>query len=98
MTVGRLLLFAGLLGGVCAGCTQFPALDATQTDAIEGAEYPALVPLDPLLARAAEPGSDPVQTEADLSSRLAALRGRAEALRGPVLTNAERKRLEEGLR
>ncbi len=33
-------------------CTQFPALDRTITLALENAEYPALVPLDPLLATA----------------------------------------------
>ena len=81
-----------------AACTQFPELDHTQSTHLENADYPALVPLDPLLARASAPGPDPAETQADLAARLAGLRARAGAMRGTVLTGAEKQRLEEGLR
>ncbi len=87
-----------LAGLNLAACTQFPELDHTQTDALENADYPTLVPLDPLLARASAPGPDPAETETDLTARLAGLRARADAMRGTVLTGAERQRLEDGLR
>lgn len=80
------------------GCTQFPDLDHTQTGALDAAEYPALVPIEPLLAQANTAGADPVQTQDNLDSRLAGLRARANALRGTVLTDAEKRRLETGLR
>ncbi len=79
-------------------CTQFPALDRTITPALENAEYPALVPIDGLLARAQAGQVDAVQTEAVLTARVAGLRARAARLRGSVLTGRERQRLEEGLR
>ncbi len=81
-----------------AACTQFPDLDRTQTAALEAADYPALVPMEPLLARAAAPGADPVQTETTLTARVAGLRGRANAMRGSVLSGVEKQRLEQGLR
>ncbi len=80
------------------GCTQFPELERTQTAALEAADYPALVPLDPLLARTNIPGPDAVQTEARLNTRLASLRNRANAMRGSVLSGTEKQRLERGLR
>ncbi len=98
MTRARLFwsLSVALLGA--AGCTQFPDLDRTQTAELEAAEYPALVPLDPLLERAGTPGPDPVQLEDSLNSRLSGLRARADRIRGTVLSDAEKRRLEEGLR
>ncbi|GAA0298599.1 hypothetical protein [Rhodovulum strictum] len=42
--------------------------------------YPRLVPVEPILDRAAEPGATAAETEA-LESRAAALRARAAALR-----------------
>ncbi|KIN64501.1 hypothetical protein Z946_3393 [Sulfitobacter noctilucicola] len=79
-------------------CTQFPDLDSTQTAEIDAAAYPALVPLEPLLAQAQTTGPDPVQTQGALDARLSALRARANGLRGTVLTNAEKERLRAGLR
>ena len=77
-------------------CTQFPELDRTITPDLEAAEYPVLVPVDPLLARATEGQVDPVRTEAALLGRLARLRARAARLRGSVLTGRERQRLSNG--
>jgi hypothetical protein len=87
-----------MTAAVLTGCTQFPELDHTQSATLEAAEYPALVPIEPLLARATATGTDPVQTENNLNSRLAGLRARANAMRGAVLSDAEKRRLETGLR
>lgn len=83
---------------ILAACTQFPELDRTQTPELKAAPYPDLIPLEPLLARARMPGADPARTEASLDSRLAGLRARADRMRGTVLTPAEKRRLQTGLR
>ena len=64
-----------------AACTQFPALDGTISPELENADFPDLVPIEPLLAGAAPVVANPVETTETLSARVAALRGRAEALR-----------------
>lgn len=79
-------------------CTQFPELDDTISPELERADFPALVPVEPLLATAAAGRVDPVQTEAALLGRLSRLRARAARLRGSVLSGRERQRLSEGLR
>ena len=81
-----------------AACTQFPELEHTQTAALEAADYPALVPIEPILAQVDATRTDPVQTEAALDARLAGLRARADRLRRTGMTPAERLRLERGLR
>ena len=92
------VLHFSLVIGFVAGCTTFPELEDTQTEALEAAEFPVLVPVDPILA-----GTKPVDTTApdtrtDFDARLAGLRARAEAMRGTVLTDAERRKLEDGIR
>ncbi|MEP1884919.1 MAG: hypothetical protein ABJJ12_07095, partial [Marinomonas sp.] len=87
-----------VLGASLAACTQFPALDHTVTAEAEAAEYPTLVPIAQLLASAQVDSTDPVQTTAAIDARLAALRARAERLRGSVLTGREKQRLAQGLR
>ena len=78
-------------------CTQFPDLDETQTQELIRADYPALVPIDPILA-AQTPSTLDVSAENDrLNARLANLRRRADRIRGAVLAGAERQRLENGL-
>lgn len=82
-----------------AACTQMPALDGRIDAAAREAPYPALLPLGPLLARASG-GSRTVGSpdlSADLPRRLAGLERRARALRGPVMTAAERARLLAGI-
>ena len=80
-----------------SACTQFPALDRTITPALENADYPDLVPVEPLLASATEGRVDPDATQAQLQGRLARLRSRAARLRGSVLLGRERQRLAQGL-
>lgn len=89
-------LFAMTLG--LGACTQFPELESTQTEQLSRADYPALVPIEPILARAAGPKIDPIAEQEVLNARLAALRARANRMRGSVLTGAEKQRLENGLR
>ena len=81
-----------------AACTQFPELEHTQTAELDAAEYPALVPIDPILARIEAPTTDPLETEASFDARLAGLRARADRLRRTGLTQEEKQRLEQGLR
>ena len=85
------------LGGLTA-CTQFPELDRAITPELKEADYPALVPVEPLLTRATEGRVDPVTTQSNLEGRVARLRARAALLRGSVLTGRERQRLAQGLR
>lgn len=95
----RCTLFAlALITATAAGCTQFPQLDHTQSDTLRGADYPALVPIEPILAGVETPTTDAATEEAALTSRLAGLRARANRIRGSVITEAEKKRLKDGLR
>ena len=80
-----------------SACTEFPQLDRTITPALENADFPALVPVEPLLANATQNRVDPVRTQAELQGRLSRLRARAAGLRGSVLSGRERQRLAQGL-
>ncbi|TMM55114.1 hypothetical protein FDT80_05975 [Sulfitobacter sabulilitoris] len=77
----------------CAACTQFPELDRTVSPDAEAADYPALVPIEPLLAQADAAQIDAPATTQALSARVAGLRARAAALRGAVVGDADRARL-----
>lgn len=74
---------AARLGLICvlpalAACTALPALDDGQEASAARAEWPALMPIDGLLATVPPaPDSDPA---AALMARAAALRARAAAL------------------
>ena len=92
----RHLIFLAISVGLGA-CTQFPELDRTISAEVEAADYPALVPLEPLLTRATADRTDAAATETQLQSRLAGLRARAARLGGPVIGGAARQRLDEGL-
>lgn len=81
-----------------AGCTTFPDLDATQTADLAEADYPALVPIDPILAGIKPADSTAQDTRSDFDARLAGLRARSQAMRGQVLSAREKRRLEEGIR
>jgi hypothetical protein len=90
-----LALLAGLT--FAGGCTQFPALDRTLTPELAASDYPALVPLAPVLASVEVAGVEPVQAGAAIDARVSALKSRAARMRGSVLSGAERQRLEKGL-
>lgn len=71
-----------------SACTQFPALDGTVTPDLKNADFPDLVPLDPLLANTQPVIADPVQTTQALEARVAALRARARALQRRSISNS----------
>jgi len=81
-----------------AACTQLPPLEHTITAEMEAAEYPALVPIAPLLAEVQATNTQPQQETAAIDARISALRARAARLRGSVLSGSEQQRLSNGLR
>jgi hypothetical protein len=94
----RILLLAGLaLVGCMVGCAQFPKVDATISDAAEAADYPELLPLQPLLSAADAVQIDAPATQSDLTSRVDRLRSRAARLNGAGMDQDTRSRLEGGL-
>lgn len=90
-----LVLLATL--SLVGACAEFPALERTITPELTAADYPALVPLGPVLASAQSVGTEPVQATATIDGRVSALKARAARLRGSVLSGRERQRLEKGL-
>ena len=80
-----------------AGCAQFPEADATITPEAEAADFPELVPLEPLLAEIDTQQLDAPATEAALLARVAGLKARAARLSGAGLDPEDRKRLQSGV-
>ena len=77
-------------------CTGFPALNGTISPALEKADFPDLVPVEPLLARAEEVQITD-QTEAGIAARVARLRARAARLKGSVVDRGTRARMRDGV-
>lgn len=69
-----------LCAGLVSACAPAPQIASAPT-AARAADAPALMPLDPLLARATAGPADPTAT---LTARAAGLRARAARLRGPL--------------
>lgn len=86
----HILVLTMLLGA----CTQsLPGETGTESARARAADFPTLLPLDPLLATANAPSSIKAQSD-DLTSRVARLKARAAALRGrDIFTGAERLKL-----
>ncbi|MEM8577115.1 MAG: hypothetical protein AAGF60_04635 [Pseudomonadota bacterium] len=83
-----------LLALALTACTQFPELDQVTSGAAQDADFPALVPVGPLLAQTARPGAAPEILRGSVEARAAALRARAARLRGrPVIDRATRIRM-----
>lgn len=75
-------------------CTQFPELDNTISPEVETSKFPALLPLETLMAEATPVVSDPVQTTQTLEARVTALKARARALqRHSIVDPATRARM-----
>lgn len=82
-----------------AACDQAPDLGIDVSPALAGADYPALVPLDPLLATRTPVNDTTDATTRSLQARVAALQSRARTLRArSVVDPATRARLRNGLR
>ncbi|MDW4496511.1 hypothetical protein R5H30_00845 [Sulfitobacter sp. D35] len=86
-------LFAlGLLAALAA--CDAPDIDPVITPASAAADYPDLVPIEPLIAEIEAEQIDAPATQGALESRVAGLQSRADALRGAGIDEAERARLQ----
>ncbi|MEP0013703.1 hypothetical protein [Tateyamaria sp.] len=81
-----------------AACTQFPELDGTVAPDLKDADFPKLVPLEPLLIASAPVVANPVQTTQSLDGRIAALRARAADLQQRDVIDADTERKLEAAR
>ncbi|MEL7255365.1 MAG: hypothetical protein AAFZ04_04410 [Pseudomonadota bacterium] len=90
-----------------SACSTFPELDAQTAPEVQTASYPALLPADNLRAQAStgpieERGGLPVvaqlEEEAEqLDNRANSLRARAASLRGDVIDDEDRDRLDQDI-
>ncbi|WP_338548790.1 hypothetical protein [Roseovarius phycicola] len=88
----RTVILCGFIA--VAGCTQFPDLNQSVSTEARNGNFPALVPVEVLRADApAQQVTDTTTTT--LEARVAALRSRANRLRGTVLNRSARARLEQ---
>lgn len=91
------LVFACALALSAVACTQFPDLDGTVPASAEAADYPALVPLDPLLANIDAASTDAQATTGAINARVSRLKSRADRLRRGVLDSQTRSRMTTGV-
>ena len=77
------------------GCSDFPELRSSDSEFVKAADYPTLQPLGPL--RADDEDDQKLSGETGLDSRANALRNRARRLRGDVIDQNTRKRLDQGV-
>lgn len=78
------------------GCTTFPDVDVALAADMSGAKRPEILPIAALIAGANDARIDP-ETGPALQARAGALRRRARALSGPVLSRRERTRLQHAI-
>ena len=72
------LRLCALIVATLTGCSPFPALDIPARTVTPALDYPAILPLDDLLAQA---GVTDTTAQTGLAARAAALQARAAALR-----------------
>ncbi|MEO0357717.1 MAG: hypothetical protein AAF386_05390 [Pseudomonadota bacterium] len=77
----------------CAACTQFPEIDAARSSYVDQAEYPNFLSVDSF---GAAPSVQPPDFSAD-TNRIAQLRAKADRMRRPILTAADRRRINRGI-
>jgi hypothetical protein len=85
-------LWLAACAALIAGCSQFPELDDTVSDAARKATYPDLVPVEVLRAGLPEQRINETTTPA-LEARIDRLRTRAARLRGTVIDAPTRQAL-----
>ena len=90
------LALAVLALGLMAGCTQFPELDAKVGEQDRTATYPDLIPVDEITS-GIPPAAITPETGEDLDARTDALRARADRLRGDVIDEDTRRRMQSGI-
>ncbi len=92
----RIIPALAISAALLAGCSDFPELDDAVSPTARKAGYPALLPIDQLIA-----GAKDVQiteeTVSSLQSRIARLNARAARLRGPVIDAATRARMRAAI-
>lgn len=69
-------------------CTRIPALDQSVPEALRHAGYPALIPLDGVVAAADPPAAQAAEIERDLAARRDRLQRRARQLQAGAPTTA----------
>lgn len=79
-----------------AACTEFPDLGSVVAPGLGSADYPKLVPVEPLLAQAQEVQITP-DSMAGIEGRIARLKARAARLRGRVVDSGTRARMQSGV-
>ncbi len=95
LPVAKLMLLPLFFGPM--GCAQFPELNATVSqEEASKADFPALVPVEPLLVQAETQHATP-ETQANVSARAARLRARAARLRGQVVDGSTQRRMAQGV-
>lgn len=97
-TIGVIACFSAGLGG----CTTFPELDAQISPEVQSANYPALLPAEDLRAQVStgplEPREQPLVAQAErIDNRADSLRARAASLRGEVIEEEDRDRLDQDI-
>lgn len=97
----RNLAILATIAGLCA-CSSFPDLDDQVSPDVQNASFPALLPVEDLRARVAtgpiEPREQPIIAQAEqIDNRANALRARAAGLRGDVIDEADRERLDQDI-
>ncbi|MFW2587798.1 hypothetical protein [Sagittula sp. SSi028] len=95
----RLPVLSCLIPVLCiAGCTQFPQLDAVQSEGVRKAPYPALIPLADLVDQPTAPGAT-VEARTQLEAQAEGLQSRADGLSGrEVAQSADTAERLAGLR
>ena len=82
--------------GLLVACSNFPDLDGTVSPGLDKADFPRLVPVEPLLA-ASEDVQITDQTTAQIAARVARLKARAARLRRTVVDRGTRARMRDGV-
>ena len=78
-----------------AACVHFPEIAPATSQKARDADYPDLIPFDPLLAAQNTALDETAEMEAQLEARVSGLQARAATLRRSVLSGQDRSRLEE---
>ncbi|MDW3225576.1 MAG: hypothetical protein R8G34_22240 [Paracoccaceae bacterium] len=78
-----------------AGCVRFPAIEDATTEVARQADFPELIPLDPIADVLAGPEPETLETDDKLEARVSNLQSRADSLRTPVLDADDRARLSQ---
>lgn len=74
------LICACILALAASACTRVPELDDQRSETLKSSAYPALLPLDRLVAPLPDPQADSATLEQELTARSSRLQTRANAL------------------